>query len=140
MKRFQPLLLATIAAISAASMLPAAQSTKEKEKKYELPKTGVNVARSGGWINVVVEGNRFVVTFYDAKKKPAAADARHGTVRYVYAAKNPSRVVLNLREDGAALVSPPTVRPPHVFKLFLSLDAQEGEEPAETYSVGYPSG
>ncbi len=139
MKRFRPLLVATVTAITAAAHAAHSVSAKE-EKKYELPKTGVNVARGDGWFNLAVESNRFVVTLYDQKKKPAPAEVHLGLVRYVYAAKRPERTVLNLREDRQALISPPTVRPPHVFRVYLSLFSGDEADAAETYAFGYPAG
>ena len=139
MKRCRSLLVATVTAIVATVHTANAMSAIE-ERKYELPKTGVNVARGDGWFNFAAKGSRFIVTFYDVRKKPTAAEVQNGLVRYMYVAKRPKRTVLNLREDGQALISPPTVRPPYVFRVYLSLFSRNEADGGETYVFGYPAG
>ncbi|MDO8540178.1 MAG: hypothetical protein Q7S40_07005 [Opitutaceae bacterium] len=113
----------------------------ELEIKPELPKTGVNLARStGGWLNVEVTGNHsFVVSFFDQEKKPIAADAVRGVVRFFYTAReNKPPVPLHLSEDSKKLVSLAKVRPPHVFRVFLVLFGAGDLDIGETYNFRYP--
>ena len=104
----------------------------------ELPGTGVNLARDdGGWINVVVADNGFVLTFFNEQKMPVAPDVQHGLVRYAYAAKSRDRTVLTRSADGKTLVSPGNVRPPWVFRVHLALFAEGPDDLAETYAFSY---
>lgn len=107
----------------------------------ELPKTGVNLARDdGGWINVVVADNGFVVSFFNDRKVPVAADVHHGLVRYSYAAKPKDRTVLTRSEDGKTLVSPSNVRGPWVFRVHLALFDAGPDDLVETYAFPYGQG
>ncbi|MDE2471168.1 MAG: hypothetical protein KGL35_21145 [Bradyrhizobium sp.] len=126
------LLAATVVASAIAVPVP-------DETKPELPVTGVNIARpSGGWLNVAVETNRFSIQFFDENKEPMDADADHALARYVYAAKRPERIVLYRSKDGRRLLSPPRVRPPHVFRVYLWLFDAAGGEAIESHVFQYP--
>jgi hypothetical protein len=104
----------------------------------KLPESGCNLARTGGgWINVEATENRLVVKFFDSDKKTMPPDAVRATARVVYPARKDRRVVLN--PDGDTLVSPPSILPPLVFRIHLSLFATDGAE-AESFVVQYPGG
>ena len=111
-------------------------NTSPKKKEYELPKTGVNIARKeGGWLNIEGSGTRFVVKFFDKDKKPAPPNVERGLARFNYAAKNDTRATLSL--EGETLVTPATIRPPHNFQVILTLLRDEiGEQ--EIYTLKYP--
>ncbi len=126
------MLAATVAASGVAFSAP-------EETKPVLPATGVNLARpSGGWLNIAVETNRFSLQFFDENKAPADTDADHALIRYVYAAKRPERIVLKRSADGHRLLSPPRVRPPHVFRVYLWLFDAAGGEAIESHVFQYP--
>jgi len=134
-------LAASCTMMAAESPAPRATVPKPaaapKKMEYELPKTGVNIARKdGGWLNVEGSGTRFVVKFFDKEKKPAPPDVERGLARFNYAAKNDERAPLH--RDGEMLVTPATVRPPHNFQIILSLFTGEIGETAEVYTFQYP--
>lgn len=130
------LLSVTVIADEKPAPSPASKAPVKK-KVYELPKTGLNQARpKGGWINVEAVGTRLVVKFFDKEKKPAAPGVQRGFAQFRYASKNPARAPLHL--EGESLVSTATVHPPHNFLVILSLFAEEGAEPTESYTFKYP--
>lgn len=90
---------------------------------------GAVVERSGGgFLSLTVEGGKFKLSFYDAKKKPAAPDAVRATTRWDPVNKaGQERSILNLSEDGQALVGNVFVRPPHIFRVYLSLLGEDGQ-------------
>lgn len=135
--RSRSYLLSLCVALSALRSEPAA---KPEETKPELPKTGVNLARpAGGWLNVEVVGNRFVLSFFDAEKKPVPADRPGGVVRYVYTAReNKPPAPLAPSEDGLKLVTPARIRPPHVFRVYIVLRGERPEDADESYNFRYP--
>ena len=115
---------------------PIEPSSPGKKKEYELPKTGKNIERQkGGWLNLEGSGTRFVVKFFDEKKKPVPPDVERGLARFNYAGKNDTRAPLS--RDGETLVTPATIKPPHNFLIILSLFPGEAE-PAEVYTIKYP--
>ncbi len=143
-RRFYALAVVLAAAGSAA---PAGSPPKKagsiktapvtKKEVYELPKSGVSIARTeGGWLNVEGNGTQIVVRFFDKDKKPIAPDVERGLARFNYAAKNDTRAPLH--REGNTLVTPATVRPPHNFQIILSLFKGEAGESAEVYTFKYP--
>jgi hypothetical protein len=103
-----------------------------------LPASGVNLARAGGgWINVVVENSQLRVSFFDEEKQPAPLAFSRAAARIAYTSRDDVRVVLN--PEKLTLVSPRVVRPPHVFRVYLSLFADGTAEPTERYSFSYPN-
>ena len=117
-----------------------AEPVAKPAEKPELPKTGMNLARpAGGWINVEVADNRFVLSFFDVEKKPVAADRPGGVVRYVYTAReNKPPAPLARSEDGLKLVTPAKIRPPHVFHVHIVLRGERPEDADESYNFRYP--
>lgn len=116
----------------------AAAAKKAPEPKIE----GMEVVRGDiGYLGVaLVEGN-FRITFYDTKKKAIAADVHRALLRWDPKYKQgQERAVLNLTEDGRALTGPKAIRPPHLFKLFITLmkKSDEGADTAvETYTIDF---
>jgi hypothetical protein len=112
-----------------------------KENKIE----GVEVARAGrGFLGVQIVNSTFKISFYDAKKKPVAPDVTRAVLRWDPKYKvGKERVVLNLSEDGKSLTSAKNIRPPYLFKLYITLlkdasDAPEAAEPVgETHVIDF---
>ena len=135
MKSTRHMILATLTAISVSAATPS----KKQEKVYELPAIGKNLPReSGGWINFSISGARAVVKFFDPKKKPVAPDASRGLAVFRYASKaNWERTAFRVEDD--ALVSPNNVRPPHNFRVHLTLLGAEDEpRDPEAFVFTYP--
>lgn len=116
---------------------------KKEEKKKEEPKIkGIVVPRGErGFLGVEMVNGAFKITFYDAKKKPVAPDVARAALRWDPKYKiGQERLVLNPDADGTSLSNPKTIRPPYVFKLFITLlkDASEKEEAvAETHVIDF---
>ena len=109
----------------------------KKEEPLKIPGLVINRA-DGRFLGLEIEDNRFKLSFYTAKKKPMPADVARGTARWaVHYQPGDERTVLNPAGDGTSLVSLRPVRPPHVFKIYLSLFAEGNEEPVESYVVDY---
>jgi hypothetical protein len=98
---------------------PAAPA--EEEAEPQLP--GSVIARaSGGFLSLSLEGGHFKLSFYDAKKKPIAADAVRAVTRWDPVNKTGDvRSILNPTDDGTALKGNVIVRPPYVFKVYVTL-------------------
>jgi hypothetical protein len=124
---------------NAAAAAPAAAA--EEEPKLE----GVVVERtSGGFLTLTMDGKKLVLRFFDEKKKPIAADVNGGFVRFQFGNRSPERRPLNLAADGLSMTHGEPLRPPHVFKAFITLRhgeaSGEGEDDAgaEKYIVDFP--
>lgn len=102
---------------------PAAGAAKAPAKKAEtVPKIeGMEIARGAkGFLGLQLVGGTFKLAFYDMKKKPVAPDVARAMLRWDPKGKvGQERVVLN--RSGMALSSPRPVKPPYVFKLFITL-------------------
>lgn len=97
---------------------------------------GYEIARpSGTYLGLQVVGGNFKLSFYNAKKKPVAADVARGTARWDPKQKiGKDFCVLNPSDDGMALVGNKFVRPPYNFIVFLTLLNAAGEA-VENYPV-----
>jgi hypothetical protein len=116
----------------------AAESGNPAELGPQLPQTGVNLARDdGGWINVLVAGRSFQLSFFDDQKLPVAVDVHHGLVRYATGTIAKDRTVLARSDDGRTLVSPSNVRGPWVFRVHLALFDEGPDDLVETYAFSY---
>lgn len=121
-----------------ATKVPLA-AKKEEPARIE----GIEVARAGGgFLGVAIVEGTFKISFYDDKKKPVKANVVRALLRWDPKGKiGQERVVLNLSADGKALTSPRTIRPPYVFKLFITLlqEAVESAEPVagESYTIDF---
>ncbi len=118
-------------------------------KKADAPKTeappqieGIVVPRGAlGFMGVEIVNSTFKISFYDAKKKPTKADVTRALLRWDPKYKAGSeRLLLSVSEDGKSLTSPRNIRPPYLFKLFITLmkDGAEGEDGAgETHVIDF---
>jgi hypothetical protein len=125
---------------------PAKSETKKTEpaKKEPAKIEGIVVARGEkGFLGVQMVNGTFRIAFYDVKKKPVEVDVTRAVLRWDPKYKvGQDRVVLNRSDDGKALVSPRNIRPPHQFKLFITLlkEATDTEEPVgETHVIDFRS-
>jgi hypothetical protein len=115
---FSGLLLSAVCAV-AAPAAPKAPSDDDKEGTI----AGTAVPREkGGFIGVELKDGTFRVTFYNEKKKPVPADKASAVLRWpVHYQPNNERTELLPTDDPAVLASDYPVKPPHTFKLHISL-------------------
>lgn len=118
---------------------PAKAGAKKDEKPGKIE--GIEIPRGEGFLGIQIVDSTFKLTFYDAKKKPVAADVDRAALRWDPKYKvGEERVVLTRSDDGKSLSSPKNIRPPYNFKLFITLirDAAEGRPPLnETFTVDF---
>jgi len=146
--------LALLSAVAAAQTpKPAAPAPVKPEanktaKKEAAPKiAGIVIARANGkFLGLTLEGGSFKLSFYDKDRKAVPADFPRALARWNPNYKQGSeRMILNLSSDGQSLVGPRPVRPPHTFKLYLTLlaaspaneDGSGGEQAGESYVVDF---
>ena len=124
-------------ALLAVRSLPAADKAPDSEKEGTV--AGLAVARAqGGWLGVEIKGGSFQITFYDAKKKPVAADASSAVLRWpVHYQPNPERTELTSSGDSSVLASSYSVKPPHTFVLHITLLFAGKPDASESYTVNY---
>jgi hypothetical protein len=117
-------------AFHAAADAPTPAPTEEKEGTV----AGTAIHRAnGGWLGVEVKDQNFWMTFYNAKKKPVAADAGAAVLWWsVQYQPNPERTELTSSSNPSVLASAYTVKPPYSFKLHITLltDTDSGAAPA----------
>jgi hypothetical protein len=115
---------------------PAASETKpEEEPKID----GIVISRvKGGFLGLTLENSNFKLAFYGPKKLPVPADVSRANARWpVHYTVFDERTVLTPTADGMALTSTKFVRPPYVFKLYLTLIVEGSTEPPEEYIVDF---
>ncbi|MFT3829441.1 MAG: hypothetical protein QM691_07000 [Opitutaceae bacterium] len=119
---------ATAPATPPAAQPAAAETLDEKNL------AGILIARTnGGFINLKVDGGKFVMAFYDKDKKAVAPDVTQATVRY-RKFKADQRFLLSGGADGKTLASPLPVDRPYVFNTVRIVLFDKNEDtPAETY-------
>lgn len=120
----------------------SAPKKAEPSGKEERKINGIAVPRSsGGFLGVEIVNATFRISFYDAKKVPIAPDAVRAILRWDPKYKiGKEQVVLNPGDDGKSLSSPKSIRPPYLFKLYITLvkDAAGTEESTgETYVIDF---
>ncbi len=109
-----------------AKSQPTAEAKADTPEEIILP--GVVQPRpNGGFLTVEVVDGKFKLSFYDAKKKQVPADVARATARWRSNRKtSEDRSVLNPDGDGKSLVGVGFVRPPFIFKVYLTLLNEEG--------------
>jgi len=102
---------------------------------------GMEIPRGDGFLGLQIVDSTFKLSFYDAEKKPVVPDVDRAALRWDPKYKvGEERVVLNLSADGKSLSSPKNIRPPYLFKLYMTLvrDAASGTSPVnETIVVDF---
>jgi hypothetical protein len=126
----------------AATKKADAAKKAEPAKKEEPKIKGITVPRGErGFLGVELVGGGFKITFYDTKKKPVEPDVVRAALRWDAKYKvGQERVILNRDADGKSLSNPRTIRPPHNFKLYITLikEATEQEDPVgETHVIDF---
>jgi len=147
MKRFLAALCALALAFTMSAQAPAKKAPAEDKsaKKEEPPPKieGFEISRGeAGYMGLEVVDGNFKLSFYDAKKKPVKTDMVRAALRWnPKYQKNDERVILERSGDGKSLTSPRAIRPPHAFKLYITLfkEPAPGAEPeaAENYVVDF---
>jgi hypothetical protein len=108
----------------------------KKEPEAKIP--GQTIPRANGtFLGLTLEDGKYLVRFYDAKKKPIAADVARASARWPNVhGPGDNRTVLNRSADGQSLLGAQFVRPPFAFKLFLTLIKDDGEA-GETFVLDF---
>lgn len=121
----------------AAPVKPPAVKAGDEEPMGKVD--GLEIARADGFLGLrLTAQNRFVLGFYDAKKKAVAPNVARATLRWsVHYQPQDERTVLNPAGDGLTLTSGKFVRPPHHFKLFISLYGESTDQALESYVVDF---
>ena len=129
---------------AAAPVVQAKEQKKEATAKAAVVDekegtiVGVPIARPNGtFLGLSIENGGFKLAFYDAKKKPVAADAARAALRWSpKRTKGEERVVLLPSDDGKALSFGKFVQPPRIFKVYVTLQSEDGTA-GEHYVVDY---
>jgi hypothetical protein len=112
---------------------PAPEAAEEAEP--QLPGT-VITRPGGGFLSLTVEGMHFKLSFYDEKKKPVDADAVRALARWDPPRGDQERSVLNPSGDGKSLTGNVKVRPPYVFKVFITVIGAD-DKVLESHAVDF---
>ena len=110
------------------SATPAKPAPKKAEPEPKIPGTVISRA-NGTFLGLTLEGGKFKLSFYDAKKKPMAPDVTRANARWPNSkGRGDNRTVLNPGGDGKSLLGSTVVLPPFNFNVFLILIAGEGDQ------------
>lgn len=118
---------------------PAKKDEKQK-KADEMGKIeGMTLARGPGFIGVQIANGVFKLTAYDAKKKPVAADFTRAVLRWnAPYQKLPERTQLMPGGGIGSFTSEKIVRPPHTFRLSITLFKGDTDDaPTESFSLDF---
>jgi hypothetical protein len=118
------LVVPVLAQRPAANRSASAGSGQVAEEEPAI--VGVEAKWAQGLLGLAVEGNAFVLRFYDKDKKPVPVPVARAAARWstVTKARN-ERVILN--QAGEALRSPAVVRAPLTFVVHLTLLDEAGD-------------
>jgi hypothetical protein len=136
MKRFVFLMLAGLLLSGARGLAAPAPTPDTEEKEGTIAGTPIQRPQ-GGWLGLEIKDNSFVLTFYNAKKKPIPADKTSAILRWaVRYQPNAERTELTPTSDPAVFTSSYSVKPPHTFILHISLLSDPKDNP-ESYTIEY---
>ena len=123
---------------------PAEKAAVDKAGKKEEPPPkieGMEIPRGSGFLGLQIVNGVFKLSFYDAKKKPIPPDVARVVLRWDAKYKvGKERVVLAPGGGVNSMTAEKIVRPPYLFKLFMTLlkEASEGDDPVgETIVVDF---
>ncbi len=131
------IVLLAVAGLALCGLCRAADPAADSEKEGTI--AGTPIARGqGGWLGLEIKDNTFVMTFYNAKKKPTPADASSAVLWWpVHYQPNPERTELVPTGDPAVLSSSYSVRAPHTFVLHIVLLFEGKPDASESYVINY---
>ena len=100
---------------------------------------GMEIARGTGFLGIQITNGVFKLTAYDAKKKPVAADFTRVALRWQPTnVKSPERTLLVPSGGVGVFSSDKIVKPPHQFRLFVTLIKGDGDDaPVENFTVEF---
>lgn len=126
------------AAETAKPAAPAVPAVKPKPKaKIPDPVVGLLFNRkAGGYANLRVENNNFVLSFYDAKQEETKPDVSRAIVRFRRFGRD-QRFMLTGAAGGPNLTSTIFVERPYRFTVTVLLFKDGVEEPDETFTQLY---
>lgn len=119
---------------------PPGATKGAKPASAEAPKIeGLVIARPDGrFLGLTLAEGKFKLRFYGKDRKPVPPDALRAVARWPNVhGPGQHRTVLTPAGDGSFLLGAQFVRPPHAFRLILTLIPAEGVEPTETHSVDF---
>lgn len=159
---FRMLVAANVALAMAATVLAAAPAVAPAETKKPVPKAeakavpakkddkkkkademgkidGMEIPRGTGFLGVQISNGVFKITVYNAKKKPTAADFTRVALRWQPAnQKGPERTLLLPAGGIGVFSSEKIVKPPHRFRLFITLIKGDGDDaPVENLTLEF---
>lgn len=129
--------LALLPCLQAAdAKTPPAKTPPAKEAETEKAPPGAMIERkSGGFINLQVDGSNFVMKFLDAEKKPVDADVAKAVVAF---RKGKSNERFFMKSDGKTLKSPLPVPRPFIFNTVRVVLFNDDENAAnEVYVINF---
>ncbi len=132
----------TKAPAAGTKMAPAVPAKKDDKKKKadEMGKIdGMEIPRGTGFLGVQILNGVFKITVYNAKKKPTAADFTRVALRWQPSnQKSPERALLLPAGAIGAFSSEKIVKPPHRFRLFITLIKGDGDDaPVENLTLEF---
>jgi hypothetical protein len=131
------ILLLALAGLAPVILCGADKPTPNPDEQ-EGTISGMPIQRGQGWIGIELDDNTFKMTFYNAKKKPVAADASSAVLWWpVHYQPNPERTELVPTGDPAVLASSYSVKPPHTFILHITLLFTGKPDTTESYVVNF---
>jgi hypothetical protein len=132
MKRL--LLLAMAGMLLSCACVASAADDKDKEGTIQ----GIPIKRAaGGWLGLELKDSNFILTFYNDKKKPVAADRPSAVLWWsVHYQPNAERTELTGGGSPSVLASSYYVKEPHTFKVHMTL-LETGSSDVETYVVDF---
>jgi hypothetical protein len=134
MKRIVFLMFAGLL-LSGVCGLGAPSATADDEKEGTISGTPIRRPQ-GDWLGIELKDNSFVLTFYNAKKKPIPADKTSAILRWaVHYQPNDERTELTPTADPAVFASPYSVKPPHTFILHITLS--DSKDKPESYDIDF---
>lgn len=118
---------------------PAPAAAVDAPDAPEPKLDGVVVKRADGtYMTVTMDGPAMALRFFNAKKAPIAPNKTNGVVRFQFPSRTQEQRVLTVSADGKSLTHGRPLRPPFIFKAFITLTVGEGDSSPESYTVNYP--